>query len=86
MATVKDKSNIPCYFSDNESIIQGNYNIAQGFNKFFCEIGPKIAENIPISTKSYLGNEIEENFVFKNITKVVILDIGWNSSLRTVLD
>ena len=46
---------------------------------FFCEIGPKLAENIPISTKSYkdyLGNEMEENFVYKNITKDVILDKG----------
>ena len=79
LGTVKNKSNIPSYFSDNGSIIQGNYNIAQGFNKFFCEIGPKLAENIPISTKSYkdyLGNEMEENFVYKNITKDVILDKG----------
>ena len=37
-------------FSDNESIVQGNYNIAQGF---VCEIGPKLAENIPNSTESY---------------------------------
>ena len=31
LGTVKNKSNIPSYFSDNGSIIQGNYNIAQGF-------------------------------------------------------
>jgi len=79
LGSVKDKSNIPSYFSDNGSIIQGSYNIAQGFNNFFCEIGPKLAESIPSSSKSYkdyLGNEIEENFVFKNITIDAILDIG----------
>ena len=38
---MKDESNIPSYVSDNESIIQGNYNIAQGFYKFVCEIGSK---------------------------------------------
>ena len=70
---MKDKSNIPCYFSDNESIIQGNYNIAQGFNKFFCEIGPKIAENIPISTKSYLGNELRKTLSSKILLKLLFL-------------
>ena len=51
---MKDESNILSYFSDNESIVQGNYNIAhQGFNKFVCEIGPKLTENIPNSTESY---------------------------------
>ena len=72
---MKDKSDIPIYFSDNGNIIQGNYNITQGFNIYFCEIGIKLAEKIPNSTnsyKDYLGNEIEENF--KNITKDVILD------------
>lgn len=58
------------------------YNIAQGFNKLFCEIGPELAENIPNSTKSYkdyLDKEIEENFVLKNITIDAILDIYKNS-------
>ena len=67
---MKDKSDIPSYFSDNGNIIQSNYNIAQGFNIFFCEIGPKLVEKVPNSTNSYidyLGNEIEENF--KNTTK-----------------
>ena len=49
MGSVKDESNIPSYVSD-ESIIQGNYNIAQGFNKFVCEIGPKLAK-ITLSSK-----------------------------------
>ena len=78
LATVKDKSNIPSYFSDNGSIIQTIIILHRGSTIFFCEIGPKLAENIPISTKSYkdyLGNEIEENFAFKNITKVVILKL-----------
>ena len=86
---MKDKSNIPSYFSDNGSIIQGSYNIAQGFNNFFCEIGPKLAESIPSSSKSYkdyLGNEIEENFVFKNITIDAILDIGGKLKPKNSLD
>ena len=43
------------------------------------QLGPKLAENIPNSTKSYkdyLENEIEENVVLKNITIDAILDIG----------
>ena len=63
---MKENSNIPSYLSDNGSIIQGNYKIEQGFNRLSFEIGPKLAENIPNSSKSdknYVGNAIEENFV-----------------------
>ena len=78
---MKVKSNIPSYSLIME-VLYKYYNIAQGFNKLFCEIGPELAENIPNSTKSYkdyLDKEIEENFVFKNITIDAILDIYKNS-------
>ena len=54
-------------------------NIAEGFNKFFCEIGPKLSEKIPPSNKSYkdfLNNHVEENFVFKNLNVTDINEKG----------
>ena len=79
LGTFKDKSHIPDFFIENQEVIQGDINIAEGFNKFFSEIGSKLSSEIPShngSFHSYLGERIEENFVFKEITKESLLDIG----------
>ena len=38
--------------------IAGNENIANEFNKFFCEIGPKLAEKIPTNNVDHLYNTL----------------------------
>ena len=84
LGNIKDKSQTPEYFIESGNIIKGNLNIAEGFNKFFCEIGPKLSEKIPPSNKSYkdfLNNHVEENFVFKNLNVTDINEIGINNGI-----
>ena len=40
-------SEYPTQFNDNTNKVTGNENIANGFNKFFSNIGPALARNIP---------------------------------------
>ena len=79
LGTIKDKSQVPDFFIENHEIIKGDLNIADGFNKFFSEIGSKLSSEIPPAKgafNTYLNDRIEENFVFKNITKEDILEVG----------
>lgn len=79
LGSFKDKSEIPEFFIENGDIIKGDLNIAEGFNKFFSSIGSKLSSEIPVrngSFKAYLKNEVEENFVFKQITSESLLEIS----------
>ena len=71
----KNVSDIPETFISNEKIISGSLEIAEGFNNFFVNIGPKLASEIPKSKKhfsDYLGNPCNENFVFANMNHNII--------------
>ena len=46
LGTKKRKENIPDFFQNNNELITGTLNIAEGFNKFFAGIGPKLAKEI----------------------------------------
>ena len=51
--------------------------IANGFNKYFTEIGPQLAAKIPESQKSftdYLGDPNENDFKFCELTEARILN------------
>ena len=79
LGNVKDKSKTPEHFIENGNIIQGDFNIASEFNKFFCNIGPKLSNDIPKSNKSYrdlLKNPVDESFVFKTFNREDILEMG----------
>ena len=70
--TKKRKENMPDYFKNNGEIITGAASIAEGFNSFFSSIGPELANNISpsnINFESFLGAQIEEEFIFSYITK-----------------
>ena len=77
--SIKGKSEIPEFFIENSDIIKGDLNITEGFNTFFSSIGSKLYSDIPVrngSFKAYLKNEVEENFVFKQITSESLLEIS----------
>ena len=72
----KDRQSIPNYFIHNGIRIDGEMDVAQGFNKFFTKVGPDLSNNIPNSKKhftDYLNEECRENFVFANITEEIII-------------
>ena len=70
-----EKSSIPNTFISNEKILPGELEIAEGFNDFFSNIGPKLAEQIPPSGSSfsdYLKDEIIHSFTFPKVTPEVL--------------
>ena len=72
----KAKDSLPKYFMSNGHILSDSFEIAQGFNDFFSNIGPELASQIPDSGKDfseYLSEEIKENFVFAKITEEIIM-------------
>jgi len=73
----KNRESLPDYFISKGHILSGSFDIAQGFNNFFSNIGPELASQIPLSGKNfsdYLSEEVKENFIFANITEEIILD------------
>ena len=75
----KNRINIPDFFCQGGKTITGSKNIAEGFNDFFANIGPELANSIPPSTvefSSYLGESIKNNFTFCKVTPGLILETG----------
>jgi hypothetical protein len=73
----KSAHNIPDIFIDNGKIYSGTQEITEGFNSFFSSVGSNLADKIPpseTSFESYLGDPVDENFIFANITEEIILD------------
>jgi hypothetical protein len=70
-------NDIPNCFVSNEKVISGDLEIAEGFNDFFVNIGPKLAAQIPNSKKhfsEFLNESCRENFVFANVNHSIIND------------
>jgi hypothetical protein len=73
----RNKESLPSFFISNQNILSDTFEIAEGFNNFFSNIGPELAANIPPSNKhfsDYLSPAIEENFIFANVTKEIVLE------------
>jgi hypothetical protein len=73
----KHKSDIPNTFISNGHILSGSFEIAEGFNNFFANIGPELSKKIPNSSnsfKDYLSGELQENFIFANMTHDIIFE------------
>jgi hypothetical protein len=71
----KKFNDIPKTFVCNGKILSGALDIAEGFNEFFANIGPKLAKAIPKSDKhfsEYLTDPCPENFIFANTTHSII--------------
>ena len=78
IGTKKQKDQIPDFFKDNGQIINDYLNIANGFNTFFSEIGPKLASDIPstdTSFKSFLSGRNPIDFEFSRISETDIFKI-----------
>ena len=61
----KSKKEFPNCFEDNEHRITDRQEIADRFNNFFTNIGPKLSNAIPSS-----GNQSYKNYLSKNINSV----------------
>ena len=53
IGTKKDKNQLPDFFKDNGQIITDYLEIANGFNQFFSQVGPKLASEIGPSEVSF---------------------------------
>ena len=74
----KEKDQIPDFFKDNGQIIRDYLEIANGFNCFFSQVGPKLASEIELSDipfDSYLSDTNPVNFEFSKISETDILKI-----------
>ena len=60
--------NIPDTFVNNGLVLSGEAEISEGFKTFFSSIGPKLAKNIPNSTKKIL-------ITLKKLMKTLFLQI-----------
>ena len=49
----KTKQQLPDFFRDNNQEIRDYIEIANGFNNFFSQIGPKLASEIGVSNVSF---------------------------------
>ena len=74
----KRKNKFPTFFKDGNNIVTGKLAIANHFNSFFTNIGPKLSHLInPPENKtfqSYLHDKINHNFTFKLIDTGTISD------------
>jgi hypothetical protein len=68
----KNKNDFPSYFVINGAKVYNNNEIANKFNKFFTEIGPKLANNIDAppnkSFEDFLKNPVPNSFEFSQIS------------------
>jgi hypothetical protein len=73
----KSKSDYPENFIINELEVSDLKTIADGFNQYFVDIGPKLAEKIQTASnfESYLQVTVNSTFQFENITEDTILGI-----------
>ena len=77
IATKKSSHDIPSTFYDGNMSYTGTKDIAEGFNEFFVNVGPSLAEVIPntdVNYESYLSDPISETFIFANVTPAIVLN------------
>ena len=70
-------SELPNIFVSEGKIYTKERDIANGFNDFFVNIGPKLANEIPSSEKhfsTYLKNPTHQDFIFANVTHQSVLE------------
>ena len=77
-------SDLPYIFVNEGKAYSNEGDIANGFNRFFVNVGPKLASSIPTSEKhfsTFLNEPVQQNFVFANVTHQSVLKCL--SSLKT---
>ena len=74
----KKSSQYPTQFNDDARKVTGNFDIANGFNRFFSNIGPALARNIPkgnTTFTNYLNQKVEESIFLNPVTDEEIIEI-----------
>ena len=75
----KRKNKFPLFFKDGNEIVTGKIEIANHFNAFFKNIGPKLSNLIispnNVNYHTYLTNKPNVNFKFKAVDTKIINDI-----------
>ena len=74
----KAKQQLPDFFRDNNQEIRDYIEIANGFNNFFSQIGPKLASEIGVSNVSFetfLSEKSLNDFKFSRISEIDILKV-----------
>lgn len=83
----KRKSKFPAYFKDGNETVSGKIAIANHFNKYFTNIGPKLSNLIStpgnLNFHSYLKNRQNFNFQFKVVDNKVINEIIDSLAVKT---
>ena len=77
ISSKKKSHSVPEIFTDDKKSYVGSAEIAEGFNDFFVNVGPRLSSYIPdsnVSFETYLKEPSKENFVFANITPEIILE------------
>ena len=73
----KKASELPNYFCDGNNILTKNEEIANCFNRFFCNIGPELADSIKgpegKSYEDYLKQNIFSTFSFETIDSEYVM-------------
>jgi hypothetical protein len=72
-----DKSSLPDYFRYKDNILKNPQEIANSFNEYFTEIGPKLASEIPTSKShfsEFLGAPQSQEFKFCEMSEIRILN------------
>ena len=75
----KHRENLPDFFKHNGTILTEAKDIAEGFNGFFAGIGPELASKFTVNNnkfRTYLGNAIDENFIFTTLTYDMINEVA----------
>ena len=71
LSNKKKDSELPSYFCEGNSILTKSEDIADCFNRFFCNVGPKLADSIKgpegKSYKDYLKQNILSTFAFTTV-------------------
>ena len=71
----KKTHSIPNLFQDENKNYATFSEITEGFNSFFVNVGPRLANEIPNCGKhfqDYMGDPSDQHFVFQNITEELI--------------
>ena len=80
---IKKKNNIstlPREFVSDNKIIKGKTEIANGFNDFFVNVGPKLAENIPVHNDINVTNYM----VDRNDKTMFLSPVNENEVMNTI--
>ena len=78
MVSLKNKNNsVPEFFCDGNKNFSSAKEIAEGFNEFFVNLDPNLANLIPESDKTfnhYLKDPVNEHLVFANLACEIVLE------------